>query len=114
MNENYFERLHFFQHLALSDVVMISATAPISAVFFARIFIKESIVMADLINIVIVFIGIIMIVKPPFLFGVTAMYNEDPEAIYAVVLMICNSIFNQANLYVLMRILKGKYSINVK
>ena len=87
---------------------MISATAPIFTVFYAKIFINESIVMADLINVVIVFIGIIMIVKPPFLFGSTAMYNEDPEAIYAVVLMICNSILNQANIYVLLRILKGK------
>ena len=93
-------------------MVMISATAPIFTVFYARIFIKESIVMADLINVVIVFIGIIMIVKPPFLFGSTAMYNEDPEAIYAVVLMICNSILNQANIYVLMRILKGKYVLD--
>ena len=99
--------IKYFQHLALSDVVMISATAPIFTVFYARIFIKESIVIADLINMVIVFIGIIMVVKPPFLFGLTAMYKEDPEAMYAVVLMVCNSILNQANIYVLMRILKG-------
>ena len=67
---------------------MISATAPIFTVFYARIFIKESIVVADLINVIIVFIGIIMVVKPPFLFGSTEMYKEDPEAIYAVALMI--------------------------
>ena len=101
--------IKYFQHLALSDVVMISATAPIFTVFFARIFIKESIVVADLINVIIVFIGIIMVVKPPFLFGSTEMYKEDPEAIYAVVLMICNSVLNQANIYVLMRILRGKF-----
>ena len=68
--------------------------------------------MADLINVIIVFIGKIMVVKPPFLFGSTKMYIEDPEAIYAVVLMICNSILNQANIYVLMRILKGKYVLD--
>ena len=55
-----------------------------------------------------------MVVKPPFLLGSTAMYNEDPEAIYAVVLMICNSVLNQANIYVLLRILKGKYLMSVK
>ena len=86
---------------------MISATAPISAVFFGRIFIKEPIAKADILNMVTVIIGVTMIVKPPFLFGLTSMYNDDPEAIYAVILMICNSILVQANIYVLMRMLTG-------
>ena len=109
LNYNLIYRLISFQHLALSDVVMISATAPISAVFFARIFIKEPIVIADIANMVTVIIGIIMIVKPPFVFGVTSMYIDDPEAIYAVILMIFGSMLLQANIYVLMRMLKGTY-----
>ena len=35
------------------------------------------------------------------------MYNDDPEAIYAVIAMVLSSIFLQANVYVTLRMLKG-------
>ena len=35
------------------------------------------------------------------------MYNDDPEAIYAVIAMVLASIFLQANVYVTLRMLKG-------
>ena len=35
------------------------------------------------------------------------MYNDDPEAIYAVIAMILASVFLQANVYVTLRMLKG-------
>ena len=35
------------------------------------------------------------------------MYNDDPEAIYAVIAMVLASVFLQANVYVTLRMLKG-------
>ena len=35
------------------------------------------------------------------------MYNDDPEAIYAVIAMVLSSFFLQANVYVTLRMLKG-------
>ena len=69
-----------FQHLPIADVIMISATSPMFTVFFARWFLKEPILKTDLINIGLVFGGIILIVKPPFIFGWTDMYTSDPHA----------------------------------
>ena len=86
---------------------MISASAPLFTVFFARLFIGESVVFVDIINIAMVFGGIVLIVKPEFMFGVSSMYTDDPEAIYAVVAMILGSVFLQANVYVVLRMLKG-------
>ena len=45
----------------------------------ARIFLKEPIIVLDLLNISMVLIGIVLIVKPPFIFGdlevyITVMY----------------------------------------
>ena len=48
------------------------------------------------------------VTKPPFLFGDSVqMYNDDPEAIYAVIAMVLASVFLQANVYVTLRMLKG-------
>ena len=83
-------------------------------VFSARIFIKEPIVVADILNVILVFFGILLIVKPPFIFGMSEMYTSDPEAIYAALALILAAIFMQANVYVILRQLKGKwYSKNL-
>lgn len=88
---------------------MISSAAPIFTVFFAKVFIKEKIVKADIVNVLLFFMGINLIIKPPFLFGASGLYNDDPEAIYAVILVTLGSIFLQANVYVLLRMLKGSF-----
>ena len=61
--------------------MMISATAPMFTTIYARIFLKEAIAVADILNLVLVFVGIVFIVKPPFLFGHSQIYQEDPEAL---------------------------------
>ena len=40
------------------------------------------------------------------------MYNDDPEAIYAVIAMVLSSFFLQANVYVTLRMLKGMQFTN--
>ena len=75
--------------------------------FFARLFIKEPIVPADILNVILVFAGIVFVVKPPFIFGSTELYTTDPEAPYAVIILVLSTIFLQANCYVTLRWLKG-------
>ena len=55
-----------------------------------------------------IFVGIIMICKPPFIFGWTDLYTTDPQAKWAVLALILSSIFIQSNIFVIMRRLKGK------
>ena len=90
---------------------MITATSPLFTVFYGRLFIKEAILPIDIFNVVLVFIGMMCIVKPPFLFGtINELYSEDPEAIYAVIVLTLGSIFLQPTVYVILRILKGNDS----
>ena len=63
----------------IADCMMISATAPMFTTFYARFFLKENTVPGDIVNLLLVFVGILFIVKPPFIFGYTAIYFEDPE-----------------------------------
>ena len=64
--------------------------------------------MLDIINVILVFIGIILIVKPPFVFGtVDEIYTSDPEAWMAIIALILGSIFLQPTVYVILRVLKG-------
>ena len=86
---------------------MISATSPMFTVFFAKWFLKEPILKIDLINIIIVFTGIILIVKPPFIFGWTELYTNDPQAKWAVLGTIVSCVFLQSNVLVVLRQLKG-------
>ena len=102
-----------FKHLPLADTVMITATSPLFTVFFGHLFIKEAILPIDIFNVVLVFIGMMCIVRPPFLFGsVDELYSNDPEAIYAVIVLTLGSIFLQPIVYVILRILKGIHHLH--
>ena len=87
--------------------MMISATSPMFTTIQARFFLKEKIATADTINLILVFVGIIFIVKPPFIFGYSKMYDEDPEALTAIIVLVLGSIFLQATVYTILRLLKG-------
>ena len=87
--------------------MMISATSPMFTTIQARFFLKEKIATADTINLILVFAGIIFIVKPPFIFGQSEIYQEDPEALYAIVALVLGSISLQATVYTILRMLKG-------
>lgn len=93
-----------FQHLPLGDAFVIGASSHIFTVLFARLFIKESIVIADIINVFLVLTGIVCIVKPPFLFGNS---YDDPQTFYAAIAMVFASAFLESNIYVLIRLLKN-------
>ena len=86
---------------------MIAASSPIFTVFFARIFIKEAIFPIDILNVILVFVGILHIVKPAFLFGASDIYINDPEAIYAVMGWLSSCMLLWSNIYVILRMLKG-------
>ena len=102
------------QHLPLADMVMISASAPIYTVFFARLFIKEPIILVDLISTLFVLIGVLFIAKPPFIFGSSNLYTQDPYAINAVIILVLNATFIDSNVFVTQRMLKGTCRILVK
>ena len=86
---------------------MIMATSPIFTTIFGRIFLKEAIVIADIINLFLVFAGIVFIVKPPFMFGHSNLYIEDPEALYAIIALVISSASLWALVFVILRQLKG-------
>ena len=65
--------------------------------------------MADIVNIIFVFIGVFFIVNPPFVFGSSEIYSQDPQAIYAAIAVVLGAIFFQANCFVTSRMLKGMY-----
>ena len=88
--------------------MMISATSPMFTTIQARIFLKEKISSSDIINILLVFAGIIFIVKPPFIFGQSEMYTQDPEAVYAIIAICLGSMFLQSSVYTILRMLKGE------
>ena len=76
-------------------------------VFFARVFIKEPVLIIDLINVVFIVFGMVLIVKPGFIFGYTNMFDYDSEAVYALITVISGSLLLQPNVYIILRLLKG-------
>ena len=82
--------------MAFADVMMIAATSPLFTVFFARIILKEPIYRVDLLNVMIVFGGIILIAKPPFLFGnaVTSYFDNVDTTKAIIVLFEVNTLVN--------------------
>jgi len=102
------------QHLPLGNCMMIIASSPMFTTIYARFFLKEPIVPSDILNLFLVFAGIIFIVKPPFIFGYSKMYNEDPEALYAIIALLFGNVFLWAPTFIILRKLKEvHWSVNL-
>jgi len=57
--------IHFYglKHMPMADVNMIGAASPVWVVIFARMFLKEPVILFDIINIFVTLIGIVFIIK---------------------------------------------------
>ena len=92
--------------MPMADVNMISAGSPIWVVIFARIFLKERLLVFDIINIFITLLGIVFIIKPPFIFGYDPSFELDHEYYIAGVVVFLGSVIFQSNVYIMLRMLK--------
>ena len=90
----------------MADVNMISAGSPIWVVIFARIFLKERLLVFDIINIFITLLGIVFIIKPPFIFGYDLSFELDHEYYVAGIVVFLGSVILQSNVYIILRLLK--------
>ena len=105
------------KHMPIGDMTMIAASSTFFACIYARIFLKEPIQKLNLLNIGFVLVGILLIAKPPFIFGGDDedLYAKDHLAVYAVTILTIQSIFLYPNVFIALRALKGKSNdINVK
>ena len=101
-----------FQYMAFADVMMVAATSPLFTVFFARIILKEPIYHVDILNVMIVFGGIVLIAKPPFLFGnAVTSYFDNADTTIAIVVLFVSSVVLQSGIFITLRLLKhiGKF-----
>ena len=94
------------KHMPMADVNMISAGSPIWVVIFARIFLKERLLVFDIINIFITLLGIVFIIKPPFIFGYDLSFEFDHQYYVAGVVVFLGSVILQSNVYIILRLLK--------
>ena len=92
--------------MPMADVNMISAGSPIWVVIFARIFLKERLLVFDIINIFITLLGIVFIIKPPFIFGYDLSFEFDHQYYVAGVVVFLGSVILQSNVYIILRLLK--------
>ena len=92
--------------MPMADVNMISAGSPIWVVIFARVFLKERLLVFDIINIFITLLGIVFIIKPPFIFGYDPSFVLDNEYYIAGVVVFLGSVILQSNVYIILRMLK--------
>ena len=99
------------KHMPIGDMTMIAASSTFFACIYARIFLKEPIKILNLLNIGFVIIGILLIAKPPFIFGggQNDIYAKDELAIYAVTILTAQSVFLYPNVFIALRALNGKW-----
>ena len=101
------------KHMPIGDMTMIAASSTFFACIYARIFLKEPIKLLNLSNILFVIVGILLISKPPFIFGgdENDIYSKDNLAKYAVAILTAQSIFLSPNIFIALRALKGRFTI---
>merc|ERR1711874_955178 len=95
------------KHMPMADVNMISAGSPIWVVIFARIFLKEPLKVFDIINVFVTLLGILFIIRPPFIFGQDSSYEMDSQYYVAAAINFVGAILLQSNVYIILRKLKS-------
>ena len=98
--------------MPIGDMTMIAASGTFFTCIFARIFLKEPIKKLNLLNIVFVLGGIMLIARPPFIFGgENELYTNDPLAVYAVTILTFQQIFLYPNIFIALSAFKGKNAL---
>lgn len=101
-----------FRHMPLADASVIIFSTPVFVAIFARVFLKEQCSLFNVITIVLTLTGVVLITRPPFLFGddISSLDAERFEGkkydIWGPVAAISSTLFG-ANVYILLRALKG-------
>ncbi len=100
--------VHFYalKHMPQADVSMLSAGAPALTAIFAWFILKEKISALDVVNVFLVVAGMVLILKPPFIFGQSDAYSKDPEYVVAAIAVSVQTVL-LANVIILLRLLKG-------
>ena len=96
-----------------ADANMLSAASPIWVVLLGRVFLKEKLGLVDVLNVVITLGGILLIIRPPFIFGHDPSFVFDSQYYIAAVILFAGS-FVQAGVYIILRLLKNiHYSVTL-
>ena len=99
--------IHFYgmKHMPQGDVAMLTAGSPALTAIFAYFILKEKIIPLDILNVLLVLAGMLLIAKPPFLFGNSKEYEEDSHYAVAAIAVSCLAVI-QANVFFVLRLLK--------
>ncbi|XP_065354653.1 solute carrier family 35 member G1 [Calliphora vicina] len=101
-----------FRHMPLADASVIIFSTPVFVAIFARVFLKEHCSLFNVVTIVLTLVGVVLITRPPFIFGDAApsleaeRYEGKNYDIWGPVAAISSTLFG-ANVYILLRALKG-------
>lgn len=100
-----------FRHMPLADSSVIVFSVPVFVAIFARIFLKEPCGLFNVVTIILTLIGVVLITRPPFIFGTNIPSSALEEQtlgtdLWAPVAAFSATLFG-ANVYVLLRALKG-------
>lgn len=99
-----------FRHMPLADASVIVFSVPVFTSIFAKLFLKEPCGLFNVFSIILTLIGVILITRPPTLFGNTVnslgSENDQKTEVWAAVAAFSATLFG-ANAYVLLRALKG-------
>ncbi|XP_001359659.1 solute carrier family 35 member G1 [Drosophila miranda] len=100
-----------FRHMPLADASVIIFSTPVFVAIFARAFLKEPCTMFNVITINITLVGVVLITRPPFVFGETTPPPDEqltgrPYDIWGPVAAFSSTLFG-ANVYILLRALKN-------
>lgn len=100
-----------FRHMPLADASVVVFSVPVFVAIFARLFLKEPCGLFHVITICLTLIGMILITRPPFLFGtsIPALASDQQMVetdLWGAVAAFSATLFG-ANAYVLLRALKG-------
>ena len=99
--------IHFYgmKHMPQGDVAMLTAGSPALTAVFAYFILKEKIIPLDILNLLLVLAGMVLIARPPFIFGHSQQYEDDSQYAVAAIAVSCLAVI-QANVFFVLRLLK--------
>jgi len=92
------------QTLPLSIFQMINALAPLLVSIIARVFLKESFGLPEVVSLIVMLTGVICVIKPPIFFS--AELTDYDSMFWLAIGLCCIAVFCKANISVILRFLR--------
>lgn len=103
---NILASYYSLRYLNIGDQKMVASSRPVWVILFSRLFLKESCGVVDVVLMLMMMSGLVLVIKPPFLFGREAGSDYDNPALWSALAVLITTALSSNTTIILRKMRK--------